>query len=84
MMQQQLEVENNVCQVQEFEDVNLVCGVCETAAVITPLTGGFSPPVSRKPTVTDASDLQSKPSVCVCVCFLFIEVSTVYPLCLST
>ena len=48
----------------------LCSGVCEMAAVIR--LGDFFPPVSRKPTASDASDRQSK-RVCVCLCVCLLK-----------
>lgn len=78
-MQQQLRVKNNWD--EKYEDVSIVFWCLWNGCCHTPLTRGFSPPVSRKPMATDASDLQYKPA-CMCVC-LFTEVSTAYLLCLS-
>lgn len=68
------------CECRDTRMWTLCSGVCEMAAIITPLAGEISPTVSRKLTATEQVTFSS--SLCVCVC-VFVEVSTVYPLCLS-
>lgn len=68
------------CECRDTRMWTLCSDVCEMAAIMTPLAGEISPTVSRKLTATEQVTFSS--SLCVCAC-VFVEVSTVYPLCLS-